>query len=62
MSSKLRIDHQVLERIISSLESLEYGTVQITVHDSQITQIEKVEKHRFPLHKNDELSKNVKKK
>ncbi|MBD8067648.1 YezD family protein [Bacillus sp. PS06] len=62
MSSKPRIDHEVLEKIISSIESLEYGTVHITIHDSQITQIEKVEKHRFPLQKNIEHSKTVKKK
>lgn len=49
MSLKGRIDQQVLEKIKSLLESLEFGTVQITVHDSQITQIDKLEKHRLPL-------------
>jgi len=41
----------VIEKIIRTLENLEYGTVQITVHDSQVTQIEKVEKYRFDLKK-----------
>ena len=49
MSLKGRIDQQVLEKIQSLLESLEFGTVQITVHDSQITQIDRLEKHRLPL-------------
>jgi hypothetical protein len=50
--SKIKIDHQWIERIVRSLEGLEYGSVQIIVHDSQITQIERVEKQRFPLEKN----------
>jgi hypothetical protein len=41
----------VIEKIASLLEGLEFGTVQITVHDSQITQIDRVEKYRFPLQK-----------
>ncbi|MGP3748353.1 YezD family protein [Bacillus sp. 3A_MP1] len=49
MVSKLTIDPEVIEKIISSLETLYFGTVQITVHDSQVTQIEKIEKHRFSL-------------
>ncbi|WP_134682733.1 YezD family protein [Brevibacillus migulae] len=40
-----------LQRIVRALEGLEYGSVQIVVHDSQITQIERLEKHRFPLEK-----------
>ncbi|MEH7114260.1 YezD family protein [Neobacillus niacini] len=49
MSSKVRLDQQVMEKIANLLEGLEYGTVQITVHDSQITQIDRLEKHRLPL-------------
>lgn len=56
MTSTRRIDQQVIEKIKSILESLEYGTVQISVHDSQVTQIEKVEKHRLPLLKKTEKS------
>lgn len=47
--SKGQIDEQVLEKVKVLLESLEYGTVQITVHDSQVTQIDKIEKYRLPL-------------
>lgn len=54
MDSTRRIDQQVIEKIKSILESLEYGTVQISVHDSQVTQIDKVEKHRLPLLKKHE--------
>lgn len=46
-----KIDQEWLERIIRSLEGLEYGSVQIIVHDSQITQIERLEKFRYPLEK-----------
>lgn len=49
LSLKNRIDQQVIEKIKALLESLEYGSIQITVHDSQITQIDKLEKHRLPL-------------
>ena len=43
---KSRIEQQILEKIKDLLESLEYGSLHITVHDSQITQIDKLEKHR----------------
>ncbi len=36
-------------RILQALEGLEYGSIQITVHDSEIAQIERTEKFRFPL-------------
>lgn len=45
------IDPEWIERIIRSLEGLEYGSVQIIVHDSRITQIERLEKFRYPLEK-----------
>ncbi len=40
-----------LKRILHALEGLEYGTIQITVHDSKITQIDRTEKHRFHVEK-----------
>ncbi len=49
MTSKGNVDPQVIEKIISALETLDFGTVQITVHNSQVTQIDKVEKYRFSL-------------
>ncbi|NMD70986.1 DUF2292 domain-containing protein [Bacillus sp. DNRA2] len=51
MGQKTRIDQEVIEKLISFLETIEFGTVQITVHDSQVTQIEKGEKYRFALKK-----------
>ncbi|MGJ7923299.1 YezD family protein [Neobacillus sp. LXY-4] len=59
MSSKTKIDQEVIDKIISILENIEYGTVQITVHDSQITQIEKGEKYRFSMKKSSERIKNI---
>jgi hypothetical protein len=38
-----------IETILKALEGLEYGSLQITVHESQITQIDRTEKKRFPL-------------
>ena len=49
MTLKKQLDQLVMEKIASLLEGLEFGTVQITVHDSQITQIDRLEKHRLPL-------------
>lgn len=51
MPLKGNLDEQVINKIISLLEELEFGTIHITVHDSQITQIERVEKYRVPLQK-----------
>ncbi|MBD0408778.1 DUF2292 domain-containing protein [Bacillus siamensis] len=49
MTSKGNVDPHVVEKIISALETIDFGTVQITVHNSQVTQIDKVEKYRFSL-------------
>ncbi|MBO1514896.1 YezD family protein [Metabacillus bambusae] len=59
MSSKNKIDQEVIDKIISLLENIEFGTVQITVHDSQVTQIEKGEKFRFALKKGNEKLRRV---
>lgn len=40
---------EIIDHILSAIEDMEYGTVQITVHDSQVTQIERLEKKRFPV-------------
>ncbi|GAA5344253.1 hypothetical protein CLV97_10157 [Planifilum fimeticola] len=42
------ISQSQIRQIIRALEGLEYGTVLITVHNSQIVQIDRTEKHRFP--------------
>lgn len=49
--SKAKVERKHLEKIIKALESIEYGLVQIYVHNANIIQIEKVEKYRFPLEK-----------
>ena len=49
MLTNSRIDDLTIEKIRKLLETLEYGNLQITVHDSQVTQIDKLEKHRIPL-------------
>jgi hypothetical protein len=59
VSSKNKIDQVVIEKIVSFLENIEYGTVQITIHDSQVTQIEKGEKYRFALKKSNEKLRRV---
>ncbi|MFI9224449.1 DUF2292 domain-containing protein [Peribacillus castrilensis] len=38
-----------IRHIISRLEDLQYGSVLITVHDGEITQVDTTEKKRFPL-------------
>lgn len=38
-----------IKHITSTLEQLEYGSIVITVHDGDITQIDITEKKRFPL-------------
>ena len=40
-------DTQWLELVKQRVESLEYGVVQIVVHDSRVTQIERTEKLRL---------------
>jgi hypothetical protein len=49
MSNKLEIDNLWLERIKRNLTGIEFGTVQIIVHDGRIVQIERTEKSRFDL-------------
>lgn len=49
--SEKRIDNQWIERILQSLEGIEYGSVEIVIHDSQITQIDRLEKRRFSIKK-----------
>lgn len=56
---------QLVARILHALEGLQYGSVQIVVHDSQVIQIDRTEKHRFPLEKAEvyqQLSSRVKRK
>jgi hypothetical protein len=36
-----------LRWVVQQVNSLKYGTVQITVHDSRVTQVERIEKVRL---------------
>jgi len=60
LSSNNKIDQEIIDKIVSLLENIEYGTVQITVHDSQVTQIEKGEKYRFGLKKSNKQLRTIK--
>jgi hypothetical protein len=44
-----KFDEKKIHHIVHTLEKLEYGSVVITVHDGEITQIETTEKKRFSL-------------
>jgi len=41
------LSEQTLQWILRNLEGLKYGTVQITVHQGRIVQIDRTEKIRF---------------
>lgn len=43
----IQLKPSVLQEILRAIESVRYGSVEITVHEGRITQIEKREKVRF---------------
>lgn len=45
------IKDEVFKEIIENLKGLSYGTVSITVHNDEITQLDVTEKKRFDLAK-----------
>lgn len=51
MSRKEQANRAAMEQIIRFLQELKYGKVEIKIHDSQITQIEKGEKYRLAVKK-----------
>jgi hypothetical protein len=42
-----KTEEKVIKKITQALENLRYGTVQITVHNSKVTQIDKIERTRI---------------
>jgi hypothetical protein len=44
-----KLDEQKINYIMSALERLHYGSLAITIHDGEITQVDCNEKHRFML-------------
>ena len=51
MSHKELPNKAAIEQIIRFLKEMNYGKVEIKIHDSKITQIEKGEKYRLALKK-----------
>jgi hypothetical protein len=47
MAKPLELDEVWIERIKQVLVGMEYGNVQIVVHDGKITQIDRTERKRF---------------
>ncbi|TNJ65366.1 DUF2292 domain-containing protein [Paenibacillus hemerocallicola] len=47
MGNAVQLDDVWADRILSSVKGLEYGNVQIIVHDGKIVQIERTERKRF---------------
>jgi hypothetical protein len=47
MAKPLDVDDLWTKRIVQSVNGLEYGSVQIVVHDGRIVQIERTERKRF---------------
>lgn len=46
-STPPRLKQDVWEYIQQAVESLKFGTVEITVHDGKVVQVERKEKLRF---------------
>ena len=55
MDVEMKMDKFILEEIVGLIQQINYGEVVVTIHDSEIVQVEKREKKRFkarkPLHK-----------
>lgn len=47
MSNAVQLDDVWIERIVGSVRGMEYGSVNIIVHDGRIVQIERTERKRF---------------
>ena len=42
-----KLDKNIIKEIVGFIQQVNYGEVTITIHDSEIVQIEKREKKRF---------------
>ncbi|WP_338555059.1 YezD family protein [Paenibacillus sp. KS-LC4] len=47
MAKPLEVDQQWLKRIADQVGGLQYGSVNITVHDGRIVQIDRTERTRY---------------
>lgn len=52
-----QLDDEKLKYIVSSINQIAYGSIVITVHEGDITQIDITEKKRFTTNKKTELKK-----
>ncbi|RID89051.1 DUF2292 domain-containing protein [Peribacillus asahii] len=52
-----KVDDLKLDYIISELKNLDYGSLVITVHEGEITQIDTTEKKRFSSTKSNKLNR-----
>jgi hypothetical protein len=41
------VSQEVLQELLHAIESLRFGSIEITLHDGKVTQIERREKVRF---------------
>lgn len=52
-----KIDEVKLNQIVSTLRELDYGSLVITVHENEITQMDVTKKKRFVLSKKKKIHK-----
>ena len=50
-----KLEEEKVEQILSSVQNLQFGSIVITIHDGEITQVETTEKKRFPMLKRSNL-------
>ncbi|MCM3760176.1 YezD family protein [Alkalihalobacillus oceani] len=51
------LEPEKLEKIKNALERIKFGSVLLTIHDGQLTQIDATEKVRFPQKKSSQTKK-----
>lgn len=45
--SKEHLSKEIADHIIQSIATIQYGAVEVLIHDSQVVQVERKEKRRF---------------
>jgi hypothetical protein len=45
--SQVQITREIVDQIVSVLQGVRFGSIEIVIHDSKIVQIERKEKIRF---------------
>ncbi|KRD85097.1 hypothetical protein ASE51_28070 [Bacillus sp. Root147] len=44
-----KVDEEKINYILTALEKIQYGSLNITIHNGEITQVDCSKKHRFTL-------------